>query len=98
MNYIDKLKAIKINLSKSKVVTVHNVKLEDQADTLANAFIDIEESMRVIINELLPKFYLNNLKQEEVENLIFEIGEEFRHIIYHIKDTKVYDYLKVIED
>ena len=44
MKYIDKLKTITDNLRKTSKVTVHNTPEEDQADTLANALIDIEES------------------------------------------------------
>lgn len=30
---------------------------------------------------------------DEIDELLLDVGEEFRHIIYHIKDPKFYDYL-----
>jgi len=94
MEYIEKLKLIIRNLEKCERVTNHNTEQENQADTLANAYIDIEESLNKIIKEQIPKLYLQDLTKEEVDDLILDIGEELRHLLYHINDTKVYEYLK----
>lgn len=93
MEYIEKLKIITQNLEKCERVTKHSTKEENQADTLANAVIDIEDALKKI-NEQIPKLYLKDLTSDEVDDLILEIGEELRHVVYHIKDTPVYDYLK----
>jgi hypothetical protein len=94
MEYIKKLKVLNHNLRKCERVTKHSTKEEDQADTLANALIDIDESVQKI-NEHITKLYLKELSKNEVDDLILDIGEELRHILYHISDTKVYDYLKI---
>jgi K+/H+ antiporter YhaU regulatory subunit KhtT len=94
MEYIEKLKAITQNLEKCERVTKHSNEKENQADTLANGLIDIEDSL-IKINQQIPKLYLNDLTNEEVDDLILELGEELRHILYHINDTRVYDYLKM---
>ena len=75
-------------------MTQYSSTTENQADTLANSFIDIEEGLKKIIDQQIPKLYNKDLTAEEVDDLILEIGEELRHIIYHINDTKVYAYLK----
>lgn len=93
MEYIEKLKALTSNLEKSERVTKHSTKEENQADTLANAFIDIEDALKKM-NEQIPRLYLKELTRDEVDDLIFDLGEELRHILYHINDTPVYDYLK----
>ena len=93
MEFINKLQAITKNLEKSEKVTKYSTPVENQADTLANAFIDIEESMVTIIREQIPKLYLHNLNSSEVDELLSAIGEEFRHILYHINDTKLYNHL-----
>lgn len=93
MEYIEKLKIITQNLEKCERVTKHSTKKENQADTLANALIDIEDALNRI-NERIPKLYLEDLTNDEVDDLILELGEELRHILYHINDTPVYDYLK----
>jgi len=94
MEYLEKLRAIVHNLEKCHRVTQYSSVDENQANTLANSFIDIEEELRKIIDEQIPKLYSKNLTAEEVDDLILEIGEELRHLIYHVNDTKVYDYLK----
>ena len=94
MEYIEKLKVITHNLEKCERVTKHSTKEENQAGTLAHALIDIEKSIQEI-KELIFKLYLTRLTKDEVDDLILDIGEELRHILYHINDTKVYDYVKM---
>ncbi|HLW29294.1 MAG TPA: hypothetical protein VKX29_00430 [Brumimicrobium sp.] len=93
MEYIEKLKIVTHNLEKCERVTKYSTKEENQADTLANALIDIEESIQKV-KEQIAKLYLTELTKDEVDDLILDLGEEFRHMLYHINDTKVYDYLK----
>ncbi|WP_138484934.1 hypothetical protein [Dyadobacter bucti] len=94
MEYIQKLRALMANLERSSILNKLSTKEDNQIDTLANALIDIEESLKKVINEHIPHFYQNELSEEEVEDIIFDIGEELRHLLYHINDTKVYNYLK----
>jgi K+/H+ antiporter YhaU regulatory subunit KhtT len=93
MKYVEKLNAVTRNLEKCERVTMHTTKEENQADTLANALIDIEVAMENISREI-PKFYLEDLTSDEVDDLILELGEELRQILYHIEDSRVYDYLR----
>lgn len=90
MEYIEILKAITLNLEKCRRVTKHSTKEENQSDTLANALIDISEAMKNI-NVQVSKLYLNTLQEDEVDEIILEIGEELRHILYHINDTHVFN-------
>ncbi len=66
---------------------------EKEAWTLAHAFADLEESFRVFLDDQLPKLAQENLEPEEMHDLLLDIGEEFRHILYHIQDPKFYRYL-----
>jgi hypothetical protein len=93
MEYIEKLKNFTRNLEKCDRVTRHSTNLENQADTLANALLDVEGSFKEM-NEKIPKLYLEDLTKDEVEDLILDIGEELRHILYHINDTRFFDYIK----
>ena len=80
-------------LEKCERVTRYSTKEENQAGTLAHALIDMEESMHKIIEEHLPKLYNSNINSEQIDDIILDIGEELRHILYHIRDTKVYNHL-----
>lgn len=80
-------------LKKSKKVNSLDRPDEPESETLAHAFLDINESCKTLTNELFPKLEFANLSEDEVNELLFDIGEELRHIIYHIKDPKFYEYL-----
>jgi hypothetical protein len=87
------LKGLAERLSTCKAVTKFDVCEEREAWTLAHAFADLEESFRRFLEEQLPRLAQGQLKESEVHDLLLEIGEEFRHILYHIKDPKFYRYL-----
>lgn len=66
---------------------------EPEASTLAHAFLDLEESFKRFINEHLPELTRSDLSEQQVCDRLHEIGEELRHILYHIRDPRSYEYL-----
>ena len=50
--------------------------------------LEIERIKEVIVN------FQKNLNPEEMNSLLLDIGEEFRHILYHILDSRFYAYLR----
>jgi len=42
---------------------------------------------------LLPKLLNEDLSPEELNEVLLDIGEELRHILYHIKDPRFFGYL-----
>ena len=58
---------------------------------IAYSFVEIEEPLLKVL-DLLPKV-LNAQSEKALEDILHEIGEEFRHIIYHIRDNRYYSYL-----
>ena len=87
------LKALAERLAQCKEVTRFDAGEEREAWTLAHAFGDLEESFRRFLEEQLPRLTNGQLTGPETHDLLLEIGEEFRHILYHIKDPKFYRYL-----
>lgn len=67
---------------------------EKEAWTLAHSFSDIEESLVALLEGQLPRLVEQELEPSEVHDLLLEIGEELRHVLYHIKDPKFYKYLQ----
>lgn len=65
-----------------------------EAATLAHAFSDIETSLRKFLHEQLPKLADPSLQGEGLEDLLLEVREEFRHILYHLHDP---EFLRVLE-
>ena len=87
------LKALAKRLATYKDVMQFDAGEEREAWTLAHAFGDLEESFRRFLEEQLPRLTNGQLTGPEIHDLLLEIGEEFRHILYHIKDPKFYRYL-----
>ncbi len=65
----------------------------NESGTLAHAFSDLEESFRIFSQEQLPRLVRENLKPKDVFDLLLDIGEELRHVLYHINDSQFYSYL-----
>ncbi len=82
------------NLNKSRKVASYNREKENESETLAHCFLDIEESCKVMITELFPKLLSDNMNEDDIDEIIYDIGEEFRHVLYHIKDSIFYNYLQ----
>lgn len=68
---------------------------ESAAWVIAHAFKDIEESAYKFSNHLLPQLLNSNTNINDIYELLLEIGEEFRHILYHINDMDFYHYLNL---
>jgi hypothetical protein len=66
----------------------------DEPETLAIALADIEESMRRFLETQLPRLTDTAVRGEALEELLFDIREEFRHIAYHLHDPH---FFRVIE-
>lgn len=66
---------------------------EELATEVATGLIDIRESTDRIFKELLPR--LKELHPAEVEyaDVLHAIGEEYRHIYYHLRHTRFFDYV-----
>lgn len=94
MEYTKRLLLLVANLRKSEKVNSLDSSEEREADTLSHSLLDMEESFKVISNSLLPKLLDEKLRSEDVDDILFDIGEELRHISYHINDPKFYQYLR----
>lgn len=80
-------------LRKCQGVTKYDEGKQSEAGTIAHAFCDLEESFHVFLEDHLPKLTSGQLEPTQVYELLLDIGEEFRHILYHIKDPRFYQYL-----
>lgn len=66
-----------------------------EAWTLSHAFLDLEESFKKFSDVYMPKLTQDDLSDEELLDLLHDIGMEFGHILYHIHDPKYYSHLAV---
>ncbi|MGS2764257.1 hypothetical protein [Sinomicrobium sp. M5D2P9] len=61
---------------------------EDSLNSFVHALADIKESVDKIYSKYVPKL-LNESCKEGIEEIIWDIREEFRHIEYHIDDANL---------
>ena len=80
-------------LSRCERVARFDTDTERQGSTLAHSFSDLEGSFRKFLLELLPRLTAADSDESEIERILLDIGEEFRHILYHIRDPRYYRYI-----
>jgi glucose-6-phosphate-specific signal transduction histidine kinase len=85
--------AIAKRLSALPSVSRYDLSEERQAETIAHAAADIERSCRELTDKILPRLLDQSLDQQALEDVLFDLGDELRHIIYHVQDTKYFAYL-----
>lgn len=90
---VERLQELAGILARCSKVTEFNQDDTQEAWTLADDFIDLDQSFRTFSQELLPKLVRGGLESKQIEEALHDIGEEFRHILYHIRSSKFYKYV-----
>ena len=67
---------------------------KEEAWSIAYSFDHLEQSMRAFLQVHLPKLLDPSAEGERLEDVLVEIQEEFRHILYHIHDPQ---FFRVVE-
>jgi hypothetical protein len=80
-------------LSKVKSVSRFDRPGQPESGTLAHSLTDLEQSFREILDVLLPKLVDESLTPDQLNDVLLDVGEELRHVLYHIKDPKFFGYL-----
>ncbi|MBH5401882.1 hypothetical protein HZZ13_29435 [Bradyrhizobium sp. CNPSo 4010] len=70
------------------------VRSQEEPETLAHAFSDLEISLRKFLHEQLPKLADPSIQGEPLGDLLLDIREEFRHILYHLHDPQFFRVLE----
>jgi ABC-type uncharacterized transport system substrate-binding protein len=66
---------------------------DSEAWQIATGLSDIQESTDRLFKKLIPALLSVGPASEEADELMNEVGEEYRHILYHIRDTKLFAYV-----
>jgi hypothetical protein len=74
-------------------VTRFNDGQREESEALAYALADIEEALRSILEKHLPKLVDPEADCSILNASLLDIGEDLRHVLYHVKDSKFYGYL-----
>lgn len=65
---------------------------KSEPEALAHAVADIGSTAEKMQTEIIPKL-LSSPGAPEVEDLLHQLREELRHVLYHIKDTEYFSVL-----
>lgn len=71
----------------------HGRSSEEEAWQIATALGDIDDCTTELFGDLVPKLLQTDPNKEEADDLLNEIGEADRRILYHILDTRKFDYI-----
>jgi hypothetical protein len=66
----------------------------EEGQSIAYSLSDLKGSMRVFLDEQVPKLADPSVQGEELEDLTLDVREEFRHILYHLHDP---EFFRVVE-
>ena len=66
---------------------------DKEGGNLAHAFSDLEEAFLTFLEDQLPKLTESDLDEAAIYDLLLDIGEELRQILYQIQHTRFYAYL-----
>lgn len=87
------VKRLAEKLRTSAAVSRFDTAEEEQAWTLAHALSDLEGAFRTLADDLLPRLARTE-DVTELEDILHAVGEEFRHVLYHLRDCQFYGYLQ----
>ncbi len=91
---VDRVKQLAALLAASPDVTRFNAGEHQEAWALADSFAELEKLMREFLASDLPRLAEGGLPSNEVSDVLLDIGEVFRRILYHmIEQPKFYRYL-----
>lgn len=71
-------------------VTRYDLPGDEEAPTLALALLDLESSFRRFSEQHLPTLLHGDLSPAEIYDRLLSIGEELRHVLYHIRDPRFF--------
>jgi hypothetical protein len=80
-------------LSEIPEIAQFDIPGEPQGHTLAHALSHWEDSFAAFLDNLLPKLADKTTSLEDLIDTIHDVGDELRHILYHIQDAKYFGYL-----
>jgi hypothetical protein len=65
----------------------------DEVSAVALGLLDIEETLESLQPRLRRVSGVESMTIEEIEDWLTEIGEDLQHVLYHVRDMKLYEFL-----
>ena len=88
-SFNEEVRKLSLKIKNSNVIKKNLQKWEHEADVIAIALLEIKQSFEKIYKDYIYRFDNEN----KPDDILLDIGEEFRHVLYHIKDMNYFSYL-----
>ena len=82
-------------LSQYPQVSRYDSETNREAWTLAHSFLDLAESFQRFLSEQLPALEQRATTPERTIEILQDIGDEFRHIEYHLRQPQYFRHFLV---
>lgn len=83
---IEQVVALEKTLSRLTTVTRLDTPDHRESDALAHAINDLDDSFLTLSQTLFPRLKSEGLDSKAVQDILWDIREELRHVVYHIRD------------
>jgi|GEM_PF-2441971 len=93
-NYAITLNELANTLSHSKRVSKFDSLSTKESEELAYTLLDIYESSKELV-KLIKRLKNTDIQEDLINDILNDVGDELRHLIYHINDSKFYSYINV---
>lgn len=88
-SFNEEVKELSLKIKNSKVIKKNLPKWKHEADVIAISLLEIKQSFEKIYKDYIYRFKT----ERKIDDILLDIGEEFRHVLYHIRDMKYFSYL-----
>ena len=61
-----------------------------ESDAIAHAISDMHGSFRTLSQDIFPRLLIEGLDPKTVQDILWDIREELRYVVYHIRDCKTF--------
>jgi hypothetical protein len=90
---VERVIELEKRLSQIPSVAQFDLAEEPEGHRLAHALSHWEDSFAAVLDNVLPKVADERTSAEDLADALNDVGEELRHILYHINDVKFFGYL-----
>ena len=93
---MDAIKALAENLQRIPKIArvVGRDDLAEEAWAIATGLKDVRECCDRIFGQIVPALLATDPRSADAEALLYDLGEQYRHMLYHITQTRFFAYVK----
>jgi hypothetical protein len=88
---VESINSLTEKLGAIPVVSQYDSDDEPEAASLAWSLSELEGSFLTFLTELLPRLTDTSASLDDAKDALFDIRDEFLHVLYHLRDPRFFD-------